>query len=394
VLQLGVAAVLLCAVELVVLLDGPLSPSWLSVLIPVTAGAYVVAGVVAWLRRRSSDLGALLVSGGLVWLAAGFGNAGAPALVALGTVTATVPLAVIVHLLVAFPSGRLTTRPLRALVGAAYLTSLVLQMPLYLFSSAPPPYDALQIADRPDLLSAGLWIQRVAGILVMSTTAAVLVRRLRSAAPSQRRLLAPLYAYGVATVLFVPLSATVLAPRLGWSPITLYVTQLTVCGLVPVAFGWSLLRGGFARTAELEELGAWLGDQERGHPALQRALAEVLGDPSVDLVFWVPERGDYVDVHGRAAGTSVHGGGARCRRWSWPGRAWAPSPTTPRRSTTRTSSAGRVGWWRSRWTGSASRLSCWRTRRSSGSPGCASSRRVTGSGTGWSATSTTAHSSS
>jgi len=210
-----------------------------------------------------------------------------------------------VHLLVSFPSGRLTTRPLRALVGATYLTSLVLQMPLYLFSSPPSPYDVLQIADRPDLLQAGLWTQRAAGILLVSSTAVVLVRRLRVAAPSQRRLLAPLYAYGIATVLFVPLSAIVLAPRLGWSPITLYVLQVTVLGLVPVAFGWSLLRGGFARTAELEELGAWLGDQERGHHALQRALAEVLGDPSVDLVFWVPERAGYVDVHGRAAGAAV-----------------------------------------------------------------------------------------
>jgi signal transduction histidine kinase len=198
---------------------------------------------------------------------------------------------------------------LRALVGGAYVTSLVLQMPLYLFSSHPPPYDALQIADRPDLLQAGVWTQRSAGIVVMSLTAAVLVRRLRTAAPSQRRLLAPLYGYGVATVLFVPLSAVVLAPRLGWSPVELYVMQLTVCGLIPVAFGWSLLRGGFARTAELEELGAWLGDQERGHAALQRALADVLGDPSVDLVFWVPQRASYVDVHGRAVGTSVPDGG-------------------------------------------------------------------------------------
>jgi signal transduction histidine kinase len=309
VLQLAVAAVLLGAVQLVVLLDGPLRPRWLSLLVPLTAGTYVVAGVVAWLRRRSSDIGALLVSGGFVWLATGFFNSDVPALIALGAVSATVPVAVIVHLLLSFPSGRLTTRPLRALVGAGYLTSLVLQMPLYLFAAHPHPHDVLQLADRPDLLQAGVWLQRGAGILVVSLTAAVLVRRLRTAAPAQRRLLAPLYAYGVATVLFVPLSALVLAPRLGWSPVTLYVLQLTVLGLVPVAFGWSLLRGGFARTAELEELGAWLGHQEHGHAALQRALGEVLGDPSVDLVFWVPERAHYVDVHGRALGTSVRDGG-------------------------------------------------------------------------------------
>ena len=55
-----------------------------------------------------------------------------------------------------------------------------------------------------------------------------------------------------------------------------------------------------------QELGTWLGDQEHGHGALQRALAEVLGDPSVGLVVWVPERGYYVDVDGRAVWATYH----------------------------------------------------------------------------------------
>jgi hypothetical protein len=50
-----------------------------------------------------------------------------------------------------------------------------------------------------------------------------------------------------------------------------------------------VLRGGFARTADIDELGAWLGtDDERGRPPLAEALAAALGDSSVELLFHVP----------------------------------------------------------------------------------------------------------
>ncbi|MHA6625706.1 sensor histidine kinase [Pseudonocardia sichuanensis] len=305
VVQLACVAVLLGAVELAAVAAGP-APIWMNVLVTLTAAAFVGAGVLAWLRRPSSDIGAVLTAGGFVWLAADFGNATAPALIAIATITATVPLAVIVHLLVSFPSGRLTGRGARVLVVVAYLTCLVLQAPLYLFADAPAPYDTLQVAVRPDLASIGGWVQNVVGMAVMAVTAWLLVGRLRAATPPQRRVLAPLYAYSIAAVLLVPLSAIVVAPALGWSPTTLYAVQVAGIGLVPIAFVWSLLRGGFARSAELEELGAWLGVEERGHPALRRALAETLGDPTLQLVLWLPDRG-YVDADGTAAATPVAG---------------------------------------------------------------------------------------
>lgn len=61
------------------------------------------------------------------------GNTGVPALTAVGSVTATLVLAVTVHLLLAFPSGRLPDRASRIVVVAAYAVSLVLQAPQYLF---------------------------------------------------------------------------------------------------------------------------------------------------------------------------------------------------------------------------------------------------------------------
>ena len=91
--------------------------------------------------------------------------------------------------------------------------------------------------------------------------AAVLVRRLRHRATAgQRRALAPLYTYGVLAVLWVALSISALTRYVGVDP--LIVMPLTAAASCTPACRWrslpAMLRGGFARTGELEELAAWL----------------------------------------------------------------------------------------------------------------------------------------
>jgi len=297
-LQLAAAVAVLVAVEVVLIITGPVAPAWVVCLLPVTAVVYLAAGLLAWSRRPSSDVGALLTAGALTLLLAGLVNTDRAPLIAIGRVTATVIVAVAIHLLVAFPTGRLTGWPSRALVAAGYFTAVVLEAPLYLFSGLPPPYATLQVADRPDLLRAGQWVQRGVGLAVVGLTGAILVGRLRGATAAQQRVLLPLYVYGVAAVLFVPLTAIVVGPLLNWTPITTFVVQVVLLALIPVAFGHSILRGGFARTAEINALGAWLGADEEGRPALRDALAFTLGDPSVELALSRPENSHYVDVDG------------------------------------------------------------------------------------------------
>jgi signal transduction histidine kinase len=220
-----------------------------------------------------------------------------PALETVGLVLATVPLAVVVHLVLAFPSGRLRDGLARATVLAAYFVSVVLQAPSYLFGVSPDGSTSiLHVADRRDLARLGHWVQHGVGAAVMVAAAAILVSRLRRASPEQRRVLAPLYFYAVAAVLWVPLSRDVeiFAP---WTPYTRSVTQLCVFAGIPVAFAVVLLLGGFARTTEVDELGAWLGAEDGGRPE----LADALGDPSLELAFWDATSGGYVD----AAGTSL-----------------------------------------------------------------------------------------
>src|SRR5690606_25460336 len=198
------------AVQLALVLPSAGDLWWLHLLLMVDFWVYVAAGILAWRRRPSNRMGPLIVIGGFAVYAASLANTGIPGLEVLGVIFATAVLAVTIHLLHAFPSGRLRGRASLMTVIAAYGVSLVLQSPLYLFDGAAP--EPLVIADRPDLLMAGEWVQRAAGLAVAVATAVILARRLARADPAHRRVLGPLFAYGMLAVLFIPARSTVIEP--------------------------------------------------------------------------------------------------------------------------------------------------------------------------------------
>ncbi len=294
-------------VELALLLSGPpIAPRWVLALFPAGAGIYLAAGVVAWVRRPSNGLGPIMVAGAAAWVAAGLVNTSVPALIATGQIVATVPLAIVVHLLHAFPSGRLSGRTSRATVLVGYGISLGLQAPQYLFAEGPDtPWTVLRISARPELVAAAQWAQWAIGAGVMAVTTLILARRLRRATPAQRHVLAPLVVYGIAAVLYVPLGRH-LREVVPGGALTIAVSQLVILAGVPVAFAVGLLRGGFARTGELQELAAWLG-ADGARPALAEALADSLGDPSLELWFAVPGTDDFVDARGRPVDPAPRG---------------------------------------------------------------------------------------
>ena len=305
-LQLGATALLLGTILIVLVAAASPYLLWAFVVNVLVGWLYVAAGLLAWSRRPSNRFGFLIIFVGLSILMAGMQPTGVPGLVAISTVVATIPLGALVHVLHAYPSGRLPSRASRVVVAAGYVTCLVLQVPLYLFAAQPAPYDLLVVADRPDLLGLGILVQSVAGAAVMVATTIVLALRLRRATRRRRRALAPLYGYGILVVLSIPVSSSLLT-AVGLPPDWVFPLQLIFVAGVPVAFTLALLRGGFARTGEIEELGTWLSTAESGRLPLAAALARALGDDSVQLVFWVPERGEYVEANGDRVELSTGG---------------------------------------------------------------------------------------
>ena len=245
-------------------------------------------------------MGPLLCLGGLVWLAAGAVNIAIPAFIAVGSVTQTLPTALAVHALLAYPSGRLRSTASRLLTGAAYAATTVLQAPLYLFNPSWSEPAVLLAADRPDLLALGLRVQGFAGLLILLATGALLVRRLITTDRRRRRLLLPVYGCG-ALVLVGTTSSAHLARVLEIDPLTLGTFQLFLSMVLPIAFVIGLLIGGFERTSEIDQLGAWLGAPGEQRPSLRDALSRTVGDPSLTLYYrvgpgWADADGVAVDL--------------------------------------------------------------------------------------------------
>lgn len=278
-----VAGVVLALFEVALLLDVD-DVLWLVLAFPVIACGYFAAGVRAWWLRPGSMMGPLIMLGGFTLVMAGLGNTGVGTLSLAGALSATWILAVVVHLVLAFPSGRLRFQALRIVVVAAYVNSVVLQVPQVLLGSGPAQVAA--------------WAQHGLGTVVMASTAVALAVKLRAASPAQRRTLVPLYGYGMGVAGLIPLSSIVFRGLLDVSPIHVATVQLVAIAGVPVAFVLAALRGSFARTAEAEALATWLGSGPV-RPPLAEALARALGDPSVVLAYWLPERSEFVDVSGQ-----------------------------------------------------------------------------------------------
>lgn len=268
--------------------------AWLTAGFPVLGLVYVTTGLVAWARRPGSRLGLLLVVAGGFALLPEVAVVDAPVPQAVAWIVGTVILGVIVQLLLSFPTGRLHTTTERAVVIAGYVVCLPLQAPLYLFDPDSP----LCIATRPDLVTAGRDVQRVAGALLALATAALLIQRMRRARPEQRRVLVPLSVYGIFALLVVPVSSALEHSIFEGDPVQRTILQLVSVGLVPIVFLVASSRGGFDRTSDLAELGIWLGSEEAGRPELRAALATTLGDPSVEVLFRVQGEEALVDERG------------------------------------------------------------------------------------------------
>ncbi|NQX33570.1 sensor histidine kinase [Herbiconiux sp. VKM Ac-2851] len=296
-LLIALFALVLGVVQLVVG-AAPGVPGWVIPVFTLLFWTWAVAGIAAWWRRPTSFLGALLLLGSLALFAAGVGNLGHPLLEAIAAVFATTLLAVTVHLLLAFPTGRLRGRVPVVTVVLGYVNSIVLQAPLFLL----PP-------DEETLLGVVSTMQSLLGLVVVVTAAVLLVGRLRSADPRNRRVLLPLNLYGILAVLLIPVSGSLL-PLFGADPVGVVAAQLAITGGIPIAFLIGVLAGGFSPTVEADALSTWLGTAGSPRSAVEQALARSLGDDSLRVSYWSEAQGVLVD----AAGNELGGpGGSRLR---------------------------------------------------------------------------------
>jgi signal transduction histidine kinase len=269
--------------------------------------AFVFAGLVAWLQRPRNRLGPLLVAAGAAYLARQLRYSYDAWLFTIFFALGELPYALIPHSVLAYPTGRVVGRAERALVKVGYASLLVVPFVILLFYdgsrrllfySSSRPHDSLVLvhgsADTVEVLQKGLVVFYF-GILG-TVFIALIVRRLWLATPRSRRILAPLVVAAVAfslRALYECVRTFVSQPL---ASEYLFWWQVAAFFALPIALVAGLLRAHLAR-AGVSDL---VVELEQAPPQEVRgALARALGDPTLEVAFWLPERGIFADADGR-----------------------------------------------------------------------------------------------
>ncbi|MDQ8704979.1 histidine kinase [Streptomyces sp. LHD-70] len=288
--------------------------------------AYAGAGLVAWWRRPANRTGLLMLAEGITWFIGNLQGTSVPALFALGAWWEGLNLAILVHLVLTFPDGRITGARTRRLILATYAIVAVGGLlraltydparahhaATYLDCSGCGP-NALLVDGATGLFEPIDLVFRGLAVLISVLTATAVVHRWRRASHARRRALLPAWvAIGAAMVFILWDIVLLTVPGLDGlgEDLVLLLSDFAQCA-VPIAFLAGLLR---MRLKQAEVGGLVIEVGADPTPARMReVLARVLDDSSLRLGLWQQGqgiRGGYADQDG----TPVRADGPRATR--------------------------------------------------------------------------------
>ena len=276
-------------------------PRLAAVLVALTGGSFVTAGLVARTRRPGNRTGLLLIAVGFSWFVSAALTASSDSLFwTSGVAVSAVPAGFLIHLLIAYPSGRLETRWDRIVVVTGYLLVSVAH-----FAHIPVDPDPLSCLDdgcpsnafliKDDATLSGLAAGSVQLIAVayLVIVVATLVGRWQHATPAARRVLAPVLLAGSATLLLFAISVGAQPFSQAVSDVAGWIASVVLIE-VPFLFLTGLLKSRLAR-ADISKV---LAEEPVG--GVQESIRELLHDPTAELLYVCgePEKG-YIDLQGR-----------------------------------------------------------------------------------------------
>jgi signal transduction histidine kinase len=260
---------------------------------------FVAAGLGASARRPDSATGTLMTAAGLVWLLARVlvWAGDTSSLFTIGLVLVLVPIALIVHMAITFPSGRPSSGVERLVVVSSYVVIVAGTAFLDLDECTGCPTNLLAVdgTDGPgralDVAVKGATLAAIAAVSL------VLARHWRRGTPAARRTLAPVLP---TTWLYGAVSGAQILEELG-APLRVgeawaVVEEVSLLA-IPLAFLGGLLRSRLA-AAGVGTLVVELGEAPASGE-LRAAVAKALGDPGAELASWDPGLAGYRDAEGQ-----------------------------------------------------------------------------------------------
>lgn len=281
--------------------------AWWVVLPALPIGwSFVAVGLFTWRRRPDNRVGPLMTAVGFGQFASALWMVPVSLVYTVGLVVATWFVGVLAHLLLTFPSGRLSGRADRVLVVAGYLAASACNLVSMFFADdtdgGPPGVRNLLLVRADDGLAALLGL--VTGVLLvglLAVTAVVLLYRWRWGTTAQRQALSPVLPVGASYVILAGL-------RLAFPGEVGLLGPLIALVAIPYVFLAGLMRIQFFQMRALGSLMTGLGDRSYTGD-LPSTLAAALDDVRVRVVYWLPDQDRYTDHAGRSVDLPSDGSG-------------------------------------------------------------------------------------
>ena len=303
-LYFGLAALIAdgLAVALTTTSDHEQHPEQAIALVLFVSSSFILAGLIGWTRRPQNRTGMLMVAVGFGVLIGVLGEANHSIPFTLGALFGSLFIAAFVHLLLAYPSGRLLSRRARVLVGAGYTIAFLAPLAESMFATretckphACPDNLVLVSHDHAaHVVATTIWT--AASVLLFAAVVMLLLGRWRETTPGLRRILRSVYLFGGLSIVLLAIGF-VITPFSGVGAIIVSVALIATFTTVPFIFLAGLLGTAIARGAGVGAI--FSSVPERASPGeVQEGLRSALRDETAVVAYWYEEDEHYVDVEG------------------------------------------------------------------------------------------------
>ena len=302
---IGVAGVLLgTAVAVLIAVSDIVDDHASNIMAALLIGwSFLGIGLYAWGTRPRNRIGPLMVAVGFAWMLGMLQCSDLALPFTIGLLMSPSAFAIVLHLLLAYPTGRLGSGAARAVVALGYVDVIAGSLAYAMLARNPDgienaPRNLLLVEDAPGAADAVLTAVTVLGLVAIVSGALLLVARWRAASTPRRRTLAPLLWTGALLLAF---AAVMLAADIAGSEDLedgFSVFSVFLLTAAPYAYLAGLMSSGWARGRTMGDLVSGLNAAD-ARPGVRDALAEALGDPTLAVAFKRHDRDEWVDADGR-----------------------------------------------------------------------------------------------
>jgi signal transduction histidine kinase len=279
--------------------------------------SFLVSGIVALSRRPGNAIGKLLLVFGFIWYLRNWSSLGVPGLAALGAISGYLGPPLLVQIMLAYPTGKLSSTFDRVVVcivyaaaGAASIIGLLVFSP-HAAGCARCAWEPALFPSRAAYLATAQAYQHASIVLAVLVVVAAWRRTYRATRAERRDLAAWWIALRLLGAVFLLGAFSSPFPARDSFAYLLWELQSLLLASLPAIIVWGLLSARLARSAVSDLVMELQRPQPPGK--LQESLARAIGDPSLTLAYARERQDGWVDLSGQEVALPLPGEGPQAR---------------------------------------------------------------------------------